>query len=59
MNEIYLKGLEDALLIVLNDMDELSCDCEKCKKLKEKIQQYYAWIIERKIDKIKSMLGGY
>jgi len=47
-----VKGLEDALLVVLNLIDEV----ENLDELKEKIKQYYTWILERRIDKIRTML---
>ena len=47
-----MKGLEDAFLVVLNLIDEV----ENLDELKEKIKQYYTWILERRIDKIRTML---
>jgi len=51
-----LKALEDAFLVVLNLIDELECKSEECQKLRDKIRQYYTWILERRIDKIRTML---
>ena len=55
VNEIYVKGLEDAFLVVLNLIDEV----ESLDELKEKIRQYYTWILERRVDKIRTMLESY
>ena len=59
MNEIYVKGLEDAFLVVLNLIDELECKSEECKQLRDKIRQYYTWILERRVDKIRTMLEQF
>ena len=56
VNEIYVKGLEDAFLVVLNLIDEIECKSEECLKLRDKIRQYYTWILERRVDKIRTML---
>ncbi|RLE87099.1 MAG: hypothetical protein DRN04_18595 [Thermoprotei archaeon] len=59
MNEIYVKGLEGAFLVVLNLIDELDCKSGECKQLRDKIRQYYTWILERRVDKIRTMLESY
>jgi len=56
LNEIYVKGLEDAFLVLLNLIDEIECKSEECQKLRDKIRQYYTWILERRIDKIRTKL---
>jgi len=59
VNEIYVKGLEDAFLVVLNLIDKLDCKLEEYRRLRDKIRQYYTWILERGIDKRRTMLESY